>query len=50
MFLNTTDSLHYAVNGYKVENNILHLNTIVYIDNQLTNIGIKLSSNGTLAV
>lgn len=50
VFLNGSDSLYYRVNGYKVENNILHLHTIMNDTGVLRSIYIQIASNGSISI
>lgn len=49
IFYNVSDSYYYKVNGYKMVNGILHLNTIM-VDDGIRAVSVKIASNGSISV
>lgn len=50
VFYNISDGYYYRVNGYKTNNNVLFLHTIMIDGQGVRSVAVQLASNGSLAV
>lgn len=50
VFLNTEDNLYYTVNGYKFEDGVLYLHTIMQGEDGLRDMVVQVASNGSISV
>lgn len=50
VFFNSNDSMYYVTNGYKIDNEIIYLNTIMVTEGTLTSVTLSIASNGTISI